>query len=117
MSIFMERLQSLMNEHEMIDKDLITALDLSKNTLTNWKKGTRPQLAMVEKIANYFGVERDYLLGFDSIKQNALDALDAPDDSFIKRLLYYYDQCDNDGKLRIIQVAMNEYDRTRKEIL
>ena len=117
MSIFMDRLQELMDEREMMDRDLIRVLDLSKNTVTNWRKGTRPPLAMVERLANYFGVDRDYLLGISDIKENALSMFDTPDDSFIKRLLHYYSLCDNDGKLRIIQVAMNEYDRSRKEIL
>ena len=117
MSVFMDRLQAIMDEREMSDRDLIRVCELSKNTVSNWRKGKRPQLATVEKLANYFGVDRDYLLGISDIKENALSMFDTPDDSFIKRLLHYYSLCDNDGKLRIIQVAMNEYDRSRKEIL
>ena len=117
MSLFMDRLQSIMDERGMSDRELIKVCELSKNTVSNWRKGKKPQLATAEKLANYFGVDRDWLLGFNDVKQDILNTLDTPQESFIKRLLYYYDKCDNDGKLRIIQVAMNEYDRTRKEIL
>ena len=117
MSVFMERLQDLMDEHEMSDRDLVRVCELSKNTVTNWRKGMKPQTAMVDKLAAYFNVPRDYLLGLDDLKKDMLAALDTPQDSFVKRLLHYYDRCDNDGKLRIIQVAMNEYDRTRGENL
>jgi hypothetical protein len=30
-------------------------------------------------------------------------------------LLYFFANCDSEGKLRIIQTAMNEFDRTEKE--
>ena len=32
-----------------------------------------------------------------------------------KKLLKYFSMCDGEGKLRIIQLAMNEFDRTQKE--
>ena len=117
MSVFMERLQELMDERNINDRELKEACQISQNSITNWRKGMKPQTAMVDKLAAYFNVPRDYLLGLDDLKKDMLAALDTPQDSFVKRLLHYYDQCDNDGKLRIIQVAMNEYDRTRKEIL
>lgn len=115
MSIFMERLQGLMDERNINDRELKEACQISQNSITNWRKGMKPQAAMVDKLAAYFDVSRDYLLGIDDIKKDILSILDSPQESFIKRLLYYYDQCDNDGKLRIIQVAMNEYDRSRQK--
>lgn len=41
------------------------ALDigLSKATPTTWKRGITPQAAQLQKIAEYFGVSVDYLLG------------------------------------------------------
>ena len=34
---------------------------------------------------------------------------------FGQTLLFFFENCDAPGKLRIIQLAMNEYDRTQKE--
>lgn len=116
MSIFMDRLQEIMDEHEMSDRDLIRECELSKNTVTNWRKGMKPQIAMVDKLAAYFNVPRDYLLGLDDLKKDMLAALDDPEDDE-QKLLYFFRKCDKTGQFRIIQVVMNEYDRTRKEIL
>ena len=117
MSVFMERLQGLMDERNINDRELKEACQISQNSITNWRKGMKPQTAMVDKLAAYFDVSRDYLLGIDDLKKDVLNILDNPSDTFTQRLLHYYSLCDNDGKLRIIQVAMNEYDRSRKEIL
>lgn len=38
-------------------------IGLSKATPTMWKKGITPQAAQLQKIADYFGVSVDYLLG------------------------------------------------------
>lgn len=34
---------------------------------------------------------------------------------FCQTLLFFFENCDAPGQLRIIQLAMNEYDRTQKE--
>ena len=38
-------------------------LKISSGSVTNWKNGTIPNNAALLKIANYFGVSVDYLLG------------------------------------------------------
>ena len=51
------------------------ALDMgmSKATPTTWKnKGTTPQAAQLQKIADYFGVSVDYLLGNTKQKEKPL---------------------------------------------
>lgn len=51
------------------------ALDigLSKATPTSWKKkGTTPQAAQLQRIADYFGVSTDYLLGKEEQKEKPL---------------------------------------------
>ena len=59
------------------------ALDigLSKSTPTTWKKkGTTPQAAQLQKIADYFGVTVDYLLGAETEKDPALSGKVLDDD-------------------------------------
>lgn len=116
MSVFMERLQGLMDERNINDRELKEACQISQNSITNWRKGMKPQTAMVDKLAAYFNVSRDYLLGIDDIKKDMLAVLDPPEDDE-QKLLYFYRKCDKTGQFRIIQVVMNEYDRSRKEIL
>ena len=38
-------------------------MKISSGAVTEWKKGRVPQMATIKKIANYFGVSVDYLLG------------------------------------------------------
>lgn len=53
-------------------------MGLSKATPTTWKnKGTTPQAAQLQKIAEYFNVTVDYLLGNDTKKEPA--QTDEPD--------------------------------------
>lgn len=119
MTIFMERLQALMNEHNLSDKELRERCgSISKNNITNWRNGTKPQPATVDKLAQFFGVSTDYLLGIDDVKQKILDTLDTPIDlqnPQIQSLLKHFSQCDGDGQLRIIHVAMTEWERTMAE--
>ena len=122
MTIFMERLQKLMDEHDLTDKDLREQCGgISKNNITNWRKGTKPQVAIVHQLADFFGVSSDYLLGIDDMKQRILDILDqptpssAPTQSQLDTLVKYFSLCDEEGRFRIIQLAMNEYDRVAKE--
>lgn len=45
-------------------------MGISKGTVSVWKnKGTSPQMAQLEKIANYFQVSTDYLLGKSEQKE------------------------------------------------
>ena len=66
----------------------------------------RPQRATVDKLAAYFGVTTDYLLGTEeTIIQPTRQ------DSQIAALIRLFSACDIEGQFRIIQTAMNEYER------
>lgn len=50
-------------------------MKISSGAVTEWKKGRVPQMATIKKIADYFGVTVDYLLGKENapdIKSNAI---------------------------------------------
>lgn len=54
-------------------------IGLSKGTPTTWKKmGTTPQAAQLQKIADYFGVTVDYLLGNEQKEKPATNEGDEP---------------------------------------
>jgi transcriptional regulator with XRE-family HTH domain len=46
--------------------DLIHDLKISKSNATNWKNGTVPHRSTIAKIADYFGVSKDFLLSGES---------------------------------------------------
>jgi len=112
--VFFERIKALCDERGIKITNLLSELGMSPGNLTRWKNGTVPDGNTLVKLAQYFNVTTDYLLGIDDLKKELLDILDTPD-GLIKRLAHYFFECDEDGKLRIIQTAMNEYDRSREE--
>ena len=58
------------------------------------------------KIAEFLDITVDHLLGKVNISQAS---------ELEEKLLRFFSFCDTEGKLRIIQCAMNEFDRTTKE--
>ena len=63
---FKERLAELCYESAQPDSELAKGLGISKQTLSAWKCGTRsPKGPTIETIARYFGVQVDWLMGFD----------------------------------------------------
>lgn len=62
--MFVERLKKLLSEREITKNKLLTDLQLGKNSFVNWEsRGTIPSGEVLTKIAEYFGVTVDYLLG------------------------------------------------------
>lgn len=62
-SDFYKRLRELCEERNMTVNELVRVLNLSSGSPTAWKSGATPRRATVQKIADYFHVSVDYLLG------------------------------------------------------
>lgn len=62
-SEFYKRLRDLCEERNMTVNELVKVLELSSGSPTAWKGGATPRLSTVQKIADYFHVSADYLLG------------------------------------------------------
>lgn len=105
-------------------------IGVSSGTLTKWKKGALPNVDKLIAVSSYFGVTTDYLLGlsekitlreriFPEItmalqkRSHNSENLNIPE--FDQALLFFFENCDAPGQLRIIQCAMNEHDRTQRE--
>ena len=66
MKYFSEMLENLLKENELTQKELYINLGISKNQLHYWiKNKAEPDLEMLMKIAVYFDVSTDYLLGLE----------------------------------------------------
>jgi len=64
MKTFCNCLNALIKEKGVTQRELHTALGLSKNQIHYWLKGrVEPDLESLAKIAIYFEVSTDYLLG------------------------------------------------------
>lgn len=61
---FLERILNLIENNNITKNKLLTDLKLSKNSFVDWaNRGTIPSGDVLSKIADYFSVSVDYLLG------------------------------------------------------
>lgn len=65
--ITLERVKQLCKERGLTITKLEDKLDIPSNTIYQWKR-ISPSLDKLEKIADYFNVSTDYLLGRSDIK-------------------------------------------------
>ena len=62
--VFVDRTLELIAKNGITKNKLLTSLGLSKNSFVDWiNRGTIPSADTVSKIAQYFKVSTDYLLG------------------------------------------------------
>lgn len=62
--MFLNKVNDLITKHGITKNRLLTDLNLSKNSFVDWQKSGRlPNGETLKKIADYFGVSVDYLLG------------------------------------------------------
>lgn len=65
-----DRIINLLNEKGAEQKDLAEYLGVHPQLITEWKAGrTKSYKKYIDKIADFFGVSTDYLLGKDEIKK------------------------------------------------
>lgn len=61
--MFWEKFLDLCAKNSTSPSAVCKALGFSNATATHWKNGAQPNPATLKKIANFFGVSVDYLLG------------------------------------------------------
>ena len=64
MILFKERLKELRVERKLSQADLAKELNISQRSISSWETGFRqPDFETLERIAKFFDVTADYLLG------------------------------------------------------
>lgn len=61
--MFWENFINLCNENNVSPNAVAKAIGISSASVTYWKQGSTPRATAIKKIANYFSVSEDYLLG------------------------------------------------------
>lgn len=61
--MFWQRLTALCDENKIKPNVVTKELGLSSATATHWKNGSIPNGVILDKLADYFNVSTDYLLG------------------------------------------------------
>lgn len=70
MSDFKNRLKELRKSIKLTQDELSEKLNLSRSTVSSYERGIRePDFETLEKIADFFNVDKGYLLGEDDIRK------------------------------------------------
>jgi transcriptional regulator with XRE-family HTH domain len=65
-----ERIFALIEEKGVTAADVAKEVDLPKSSFTDWKKGrSKPSADALAKLADYFDVSVDYLLGRSNLRE------------------------------------------------
>lgn len=97
---FVDNVLFLISQKGITKNKLLTDLKLGKNSFINWKeRGTIPNGETLSKIANYFNVSTDYLLGNEGKKITPPPEDDEAMDAYIK-----FSKLDKDSKELIIKM-------------
>lgn len=72
---FFPRFYKLCRDHGTTPNAVARVIHASSGSVTAWKNGVAPRPATLTKIADYFGVSTDYLLGLDEC-EDVLDKVD-----------------------------------------
>ncbi|MFZ5352777.1 MAG: helix-turn-helix domain-containing protein [Bacillota bacterium] len=63
------RLKDLREERNLLQKDIAKIIGITDNAISNYERGTRiPDTETLSRLADFFGVSIDYILGKTNIK-------------------------------------------------
>ena len=68
--MFYDVFSELCKKRGISDTAAIQAINLSTGNLKNWKNGRTPKPEILKKVADYFNVSVDYLLGKTDVKND-----------------------------------------------
>lgn len=90
MSEFSSRIKELRSFNSITQRDLAKYLNTKCSTISNWEsRGNEPTADYIIKIADYFGVSTDYLLGRENDEGNIITVSPGLTDEE-QRLVDYY---------------------------
>lgn len=74
--MFGDRLKELRKECNLTQEEISELCQVAKQTISNWENNvTQPSFDIVKRLAQYFGVTTDYLLGLNQNDINRIDKL------------------------------------------
>lgn len=113
-----EIFEQLLKEHNVTAYRVAKETGITTATLTSWKQGKyTPKQEKLQKIADYFGVTIDYLLGVSQEKTNSTETApyysltDKDERDIAKKLEAMMNELDSDSSLSFMGEPMDEEDR------
>ena len=102
----LEKIENLMQENNLTANKLAIACKLQNNTFTYWKNGkTKPTIDALIRIADYFNVSIDYLVGRESAKQTIQNTNINNQTDDLKQFIQLWEQMDEFQKASVTGYA------------
>lgn len=84
-AIFSKKLKTLLNEKNISQVELSKILGVSESTVGKWLlQKSMPRITIIEKLANYFQIDKTYFFNDDELITNDLPELTAKDEREIE---------------------------------
>lgn len=84
-AIFSKKLKTLLNEKNISQVELSKILGVSESTVGKWLlQKSMPRITIIEKLANYFQIDKTYFFNDDELINNDLPELTAKDEREIE---------------------------------
>lgn len=114
MSKFNERFKELKEEHGLSAKELSTILNIAPSTLSYYLKDREPNYDMLIRIADYFKVTTDWLIGRSDNRSSIYEALDK---EIINTIIEneYTDISKDD--IKPLTIFKNDYIKTQEQLV
>lgn len=119
LNILSKRIKYLREEKGLSQKELANYLNISNSTLSQYESGVRvPSDEIKIKLAKYFNVTTDYLLGNSNVKNTSLKKDDNLEEEFpegLKMLRRANKELTEEGKKKMLEMAQLFIDSLEKK--
>ena len=106
-SIIFSRIKELCAENDMTLNKLQTEVGMSAESISKWKSAVSPTIDKIAKIANYFNVSIDYLVGASEIRSTADTLTSDPDYISLQRARERMTDRDKSRMMGILRIGFD----------
>ena len=101
---FAKNLLYYINKNGVTQRDVAEVVDVSPSTFNEWIKGKKyPRIDKIEKLANYFRIQKSDLIEEHTEKKNSPDKQELTEGE--RLILVLYDRLPEDKKRLLIEMA------------
>lgn len=106
-SVLYSRIIELCDKHEITITKLEKECGFSNATIKKWKDTSTPGIDKVQRIAKFFGVSTDYLLGITGIPTPIEELLGDNDIVTLQRAKSKMSQVDRERMMQMLKIAFD----------
>lgn len=106
-SIIYSRIRELCADNGVTINKLETEMGMSAGSISKWKHSVSPTIDKISKIANYFNVSIDYMVGASAIRSTADTLVGDPDYISLQRARERMTERDRSRMMGILRIGFD----------